>query len=48
MLCDIAYIWDLKKKKVQMNLFTKQKSHLLKTNLWVPEVGGSENLGDCG
>ena len=38
----------LKKKKVQMNLFTKQKSHLLKTNLWVPEVGGSENLGDCG
>ena len=22
---DIAYMWNLKKKKVQMNLFTKQK-----------------------
>ena len=23
---DIAYMWNLKKKKVQMNLFTKQKN----------------------
>ena len=22
---DIAYMWNLKKKKIQMNLFTKQK-----------------------
>ena len=31
---DITYTWNLKKKKIQMDLFTKQK-----TNLWLTKQG---------
>ena len=35
---DIAYMWNLIFKMIQMNLFTKQKnSQILKSNLWLPK-----------
>ena len=39
-------MWNLKKKKIQIYLFSKQKqtpdSQTLKTNLWLPKVTGEE------
>ena len=43
---DIAYMWNLKKKMIQINLFTKQKqTHRLKrTNLWLPGDKGKGGI----
>ena len=38
---DITYMWNLKKKTIQMNLFTKQKQA---TILWLPK--GKGGVGD--
>ena len=37
-------MWNLKKKMIQMNLFTEQKyTHRQKTNLWLPK--GIDGVG---
>ena len=45
----ITYMWNVKKKKIQMNLFIKQKqTHRQKTNLWLPKGkgrGGKDKWG---
>ena len=41
---DITYMWNLKKKMIQMNLFTKQKwthTHIENKNLWLPKGKGA-------
>ena len=45
----ISLTCGIKKKKVQMKLFTKQ-THKQKTNLWLPKGkgGGRDKLGDWG
>ena len=45
---DIAYMWNLKKKKGANELIYKtEESEIQKTNLWLPGDGGSNKLGDC-
>ena len=42
----ITYMWNLKKKGIQVNLFARQKQTL--KNLWLPkrtDVGGGNGLG---
>ena len=45
---DTSYMWNLKKKVTQMNLFTKQKqTHRHRKNLWSPQGKdrGRDKLG---
>ena len=47
---DITYMWNLKKKKIQMNLFTKQKqNHKLREQTYGYQRGEGEGyLGSLG
>ena len=41
MLYDISYMQNLKKKRIQMNLYIKEKqSHIYRKKTWLPQVRG--------
>ena len=42
---DIAYMWNLKKKMIQMNLYTKQKETHRHRKTWLPKGERKEKLG---